>query len=353
MDASSELLEACSQSIHISELYQRVLPFLSCKLASESNIEKILSFTYLLPQNLEVKHFGFECPMGEKKTYVDMGFSIDFSLFDKMAVYKWFHFDSFSPFLKEDGSWTELLLLFEKSQNENFFIKKGIYNIWFECDVGSSLQWPPSPNLLFNFSLENIWENIEETISFFGNKKILGQLKTTIEILKKHNIYVTTLGFMIGRGSDWVKLCFSVDQNLHCLKKFFFDLECFSNIDPLLKFLFKVKTVAKNIHLQVDINTAISLKIGIECTPKSSHDLKELTLFLDFFLAESLISLDEYEALLSWRGGTVELIKNSRFKFIRYVNHIKVNYYPGTEHFKSKVYVGAFCEPELQGMSEQ
>ncbi len=321
-----------------SELFERTVRYLPSLLVPKDNLERIVNFVDLLPQNLPLLAFGFESHLNATRSLADLCLCIDLYQIDRERLNRLkecFKFDSLSSCLQSDNCWKLLSQLVERGVEGEFFCNKVLEELWLEFDVGSKERWPPLPNLFLDCSLNaNPMEFIASL--HFLELKILKRLETILRSADKHHLSPRYMGWMLGRNSDWFKIGFR-PFSPEILEPFLREISYHRRVDPFLMGLItRISSETEKMYVQFDVHLdGLGPRIGIECFKDA--DLYSL---LKMFVSEKLISAEEEMALLSWLGGKRYTYEDQQHEIQRTINHFKIVYEP-EKPLQTKAYFGA------------
>ena len=319
--------------------FQEALEHLHPSLASKKHIDKALSLIRLFPNHLFSNpcNLWLEMPLNEENNWADVSFII-YSLRSILKENSMAFADFFAKIHGYEREEWKRLIHFLDGWSETD------PGICFEFDVGSSPEWPPSPNVFIvshksGDDLVSFASQIAHRLNHAHlSPKVIDQMQIYFEFCAISKIRLLC-GFMMARNLGKLRVvCYR--------SKKFFDLIFFEkllmkarysfDLQPLFSFLKKAFPFVDTIAPSLDIGETPENRLGIEFFVKNN----EWEPFLSFLLKESFITLEKKQACLSWIGYDVKKTDDPEHNhlIVRDVSHIKMIYIPGEPLF-AKVYL--------------
>lgn len=325
---SSSLAQLPLANPPISWLCEKSLPFLSFSLIGEEYQEKIKTFCRCLSPAWTTSQVGFECSLSSQQNWGDFHCLVNIQEIDQNIGF-------------EDLSWGVMASLLNEWRATGFLEENQIRRTILEFDIGSSLIWPPKPNicLLFAPHHKDPLVTIANMLSPLKEKKYV--LDTLNQFLSKGWI-IDGIGLMLAR-SDCLRILFRTKSSVDALVDFFTELGLFRVVGVLLDvfgtfpidpFLFEIDENEKGM---------ISPRVGIDIPPRNA--LFPVESILEKLYLKNLVDQGKMNSLLSWIGIDKELdpLCQPRSSSIdRDIHHFKLICSPHQEP-SVKAYLSSCC----------
>jgi hypothetical protein len=327
--------------------YAKIFPLLPLSLIEKDSQEKLTQTISLNSiQKLAAKEMIFEAPLSLKKKWGDFMFALDLDNLNQYSTLSLFN----------NEHWASIVSLVDQIKQDDAYIS-GLQNIWLELDIGSQPStWPPLPNLFLDQKeqpAEMLVKNIEKTCAHF-KRAVPTKLRAMIQKIVDRGIYIFSVGFMLARPFDGIRLAMRPKSFLSANQMIDFLIDLghpgFKKKDVLL--LNKIiPLVKKKTSIEVDLCEGIFPKVGFGLYPQG-RGVK----FYDFLTREGLSDAAKTEAILSWHGQrpcdiefpAFPLLYPCKNKFlIRCPNRAKFVLDPNHE-LLAKVYLRSFFVSHLR-----
>ena len=325
-----------------------VTPYLPQSLIDKKAIQRINSIAQDLPEQI-TSFFGFECRLGNKKPVADFLFCIFKDSYGHDILNNSDNQNSLLPQKWMNHSIWKNIIRFVKKWDEN------MDHLWLEFDIqeneGESI---PIPSFFFApiDSTNGIFLRREESFKTIIKGLLIVKAGKIEELIQKqiYNVvmtlpddaYIFQVGTMLSRSEQVYRLCIR-DIEGPQIVSFLAKMNWIGNLGILSELINELYTYVDRIDLDVDINTQIGPKIGLECylnmDDQRSHRWKH---FLSYLADRGLCTDEKEEALVGLEGyvhqGECEqypehLIQMLGFigskymsVYLRDIHHIKIDF---------------------------
>lgn len=332
-----------------SKLCEWVEPKLSLSLIAQNYKTKLLECASLVHSNVRTHCFGFECNLKGPEYWGDLLFYIlssDLHTFHKASTY--------GEMIAGNNNHT-LVAFLENWTKQDFFNKKKVTGIWIELDVGSSMSWPPQPNLFLQIdgSQEQYPEAIDEAFHQLKKIRLSKERRSLLVSCSTNDIKVYSVGFMLARSTNAMRIC-TKSKDLLLSDDYTFYLKILGlgwAEKAFCSLLEKIRPFLSRITFDLDLNDHFLPKFGVSCYIEETSDpsirRERWDSFLKVLVSLNLVDEGRYSGLISWIGNQLEnQVPSSISDFInlkehilrRSISHIKVVFDPNCS-LQAKAYL--------------
>lgn len=269
----------------VARFCERSLSFLSFSLIEEEYQKKIKTFCCCLHPAWTTSQIGLEFSLLNQQNWGDFHYLVNIKEFYQNIEF-------------EDSSWLIMADLFNKWRTTDFLGKNDIGRTILEFDIGSSLVWPPKPNicLLFTPPSRRSLAAIANTLPPSRKKKYI--LATINQFLSK-GWTVDGIGLMLAR-SDSLRILFRFAGSMDSLTEFFSELGLYRVVEVLLDIFAPFPICPFLFEIDLNENGMISSRVGVDIPPR--NDLFSVESILEKFHRKNLVNSNKKNSLLSWIG---------------------------------------------------
>jgi hypothetical protein len=356
-----------------------VLPWASEDLLSADSIRQILATAAILPGDL-TSFFGFECPLRERQGHADLLVCAQADGGGRMMLAGERTHWRQTPDLQAHPVWKRVFAFAELWNKPSSPLYEKVHNMWLEFDTGSEADVVPVPSVFFGArGLERPAEG-QATLSLPNSHQWLTDM--ALPALREESLtdgevtriarcinalpkqaYVFQIGLMLSRRSRLTRLCVRgvpPDQIVDYLQ----DAGWKGSAGELGVVIDSLAEHVQSFSVDLDVDSDVSLKIGLECYPGPQVD--QVRGLLDYLVSARLAVPEKAEAIARWRGLVHERLNRDAWPrdllaasallagrmhsvFHRRLHHVKVVYEPGAAlHAKAYLAVQHFwIEPRV------
>ncbi|MFI5334738.1 MAG: hypothetical protein ACHQT8_06230 [Chlamydiales bacterium] len=321
---------------NIGDFLDQSFPLLRQGVAADE-LSKLEFFKDQFLDSFEVDSLLFECPLNEKRKWVDLSFKIDpFSENFSQSI------QHLQDGISKEESWKRCLCFLSKTKFQ------GLYFI--ELDIGSGKENPLLPNL-FVCTKEFQGEKFlpfathlsEELQGHAPSQLCMDNLQKYAEVCSAMQDQIFACGLMLARPNNGIRV--HAGTNLAdastSLEERLKTMGYVSSIDALMKLLRKLPSHAlKSVGYALDIADHVGPKVGIEIFPPEKNSKQDVWLpLLEILMQEGVAEQESVNAYMKWKGGLLQPQPSDHdFLFIRRINHIKLVSQPG-QKIEAKIYL--------------
>lgn len=356
----------------ISEYLDFLRPTIPQELISDVSYSHIRDLASLVPGALAFSAFGFECRLGDREPAADFLFSLQKDNSGPKILSGKLPENDFDASLFSIPQWNQVRYFGKQWADPPSPLYGGIDDVWLEFDISApGGRGADIPSLFFSPFINYHHYNqgalsVEKELRLLENIFfwIKGRSASALAIQNWRKCLETLpslkqlfqVGLMLSRSdSDRLRMCIALDHGT--FKRYLSHIHWpgdFEKLDPVLE---KLSTLFERLYLHIDVGSAISGKIGIECKfPKRKGPSREPRWypFLDYLVEKGLCLPSKRDGLLAFPGyrktdinvcpGPLQelarrLTSSHSSFFVRTLYHVKLVYME-TETWEAKGYFG-------------
>lgn len=356
----------------ISQYLDFLRPTIPKELISDESYSHIGNMASLVPGALAFSAFGFECCLGDRESAADFLFSLQKDNSGPEILSGKLPENDFDASLFSIIQWNQVRYFGKQWADPPSSLYGGIDDVWLEFDISTpGARGAKVPSLFFSPFIEYHQHNqgalsVEKGLRLLENifrwvkgkspgPSAIQNWRKCLEMLPSLK-QLFQVGLMLSRsGSHSLRLCMALDHET--FKRYLSNIHWPGDLEKLDSVLKKLSTLFESLYLHVDVGSAISGKIGIECKfPKRKGPSREPRWypFLDNLVEKGLCLPSKRDGLLAFPGyrktdinacprPLQELahrltLSHSSF-FVRTIYHVKL-VYRETETWEAKGYFG-------------